>query len=241
MRSEGLAFAEDGGTDADGGGAFFYGYGEVAGHAHGEFFEVGVTGGVVVAEFAEMAEEGACGFAFGGERRDGHETRDAQVLQGMDRVQEIAESFRGDAMLGFLVGQFDFDEDRENFPEVGCCGVEAFGGFEGVDGVDGGEEFRGLGCFVVLQRADEVDFEIRQCGKGGSFGLHFLNAVFAEEALTGVVGFDESGYGMGLADGHEADVVRGSARVGGGGCELFADSLQIVSNTHPFSVRGGCG
>ena len=62
--------AEDGGADADAGAAFFDGDGEVVGHAHGEFGEVGV-GERLVAEAAELAEVGARGFGVFGAHQGG--------------------------------------------------------------------------------------------------------------------------------------------------------------------------
>ena len=76
------ALAEDGGADADGGGAFFDGYGEVVGHAHGEFGEGGAEGEVVVAEAAEVLEVGAGGFGIFVEGGDGHEAAGRRWVRG---------------------------------------------------------------------------------------------------------------------------------------------------------------
>ena len=59
-------------------------------------------------------------------------------------------------MLGVFGGEFDFDEDGESFVEGLGGGVEAVGGFEVVEGVDGVEDLGGFGGFVVLEGADEV-------------------------------------------------------------------------------------
>ena len=46
---------------------------------------------------------------------------------------------------------------------------------------------------------------VEEIGEFGSLGLPLLNAVFAEEALAGCVGFADGFGGMHLADGHEGD------------------------------------
>ena len=50
------------------------------------------------------------------------------------------------------------------------------------EGVDRGEEFGGFGGFVVLEGTDEVHLEIGQGGQIEGFGLHLLDAIFAEKA-----------------------------------------------------------
>ena len=78
------ALAEDGGADADGGRAFFNGYCEVVGHAHGEFGEGGAEDEVFVAQAAEMLEGWACGFGVFVEGRNGHETAGFEVSEGLE-------------------------------------------------------------------------------------------------------------------------------------------------------------
>ena len=104
-------------------------------------------------------------------------------------VEEGGEVFGGEAVLGVFVGELDLDEDGEGFVEGCGGGVEALGDLEGVDGVDGVEELGGASGFVGLERADEVEFGARQLGDCRGFLREFLDAVFAEEALAGGVGF----------------------------------------------------
>jgi hypothetical protein len=70
-------------------------------------------------------------------------------------------------------------------------GVEAGGDLERVDGVDGVEELGGAGGFVGLQRADEVEFAVGEAGEMRGFFCELLDAVFAEEAQAGGVGFED--------------------------------------------------
>ena len=53
-------------------------------------------------------------------------------------------------MLGVFVGELYFDKDGDCFAEGLCGSVEALGGFEVVEGVDGVEELGGFGGLVVL-------------------------------------------------------------------------------------------
>ena len=60
-----------------------------------------------------------------------------------------------------------------------------------------------------------------------------LNAVFAEEALAGGVGF-EDGFGrMHLADGHEGDGGGVAVGAGAGVGDLVADALEVGGDGHP--------
>ena len=76
------AFAEDGRAYADRGGAFFDGYAEVVGHAHGELGELGEAGEVFVAEAAEMLEVGAGRFGILRPGGDRHEAAGFDVCEG---------------------------------------------------------------------------------------------------------------------------------------------------------------
>ncbi len=64
-------------------------------------------------------------------------------------------------------------------------------------------------------------------GEGGEFGFPFLDAVFAEEALVGGVGFEDGIGGVGLADGHEGDGCGVAMGAGAGVCDLVAEAFEI--------------
>jgi len=128
-------------------------------------------------------------------------------------------------VLGLFVAQLYFDEDREFFFQCGCGGVEALSDLQGVDGVDGVEELGGAGGFVGLEGADEVKFGSVKCGEMLRFVLELLDAVLAEEALTGGVGFEDDPDRVDLADGHERNLMLGAF----GSATGFGDLLVQVS------------
>ena len=124
--------------------------------------------------------------------------RASMCVSGARASRSSASAVRGEAVLGLFVGELYFDQDGECFVESCGGGVQALGGFEGVEGVDGVEEFGGFGGLVVLQRADEVQFDARRerLTDADALDLHLLDAVFAEEALAGGVGFEDRFGGM---------------------------------------------
>src|ERR1700689_4159240 len=99
------ALAEDGGADADGGRAFFDGYGEVVGHAHGELGEGGAEDEVFVAQAAEMLEGWARGLGVFVEGRDSHEAAGLEVRERLEGAEESGKLFGGEAVLGVFVGE----------------------------------------------------------------------------------------------------------------------------------------
>ena len=152
--------------------------------------------------------------------------------QFCDGVEEGGELIGGETVLGLFVGEFDFDEDGEDFVEGGGCGVEALGDFERVDGVDGVEEFRGAGGFVGLEWTDEVDFDAEEVGDARRFFLVLLDAILTEEAEAGGVGFEDGFRWMDFGDSHEGDgglVALCAAACCGDG---FADGDEIGGYGH---------
>ena len=106
------------------------------------------------------------------------------------------------AGFGGFVFNADFDEDAEFFCSVEFCSgvVEALSQGEIVYRVDRVKNFRGASGFVALQVADQVPgswqvFELR------ALPFPFLDAVFAEVAKAGFVGFADGFGGMGFGDG----------------------------------------
>ena len=143
---------------------------------------------------------------------------------GARASRRAGSSVGGDAVLGLFVAEFDLEEDGEFLVERGGGGVEAGGDLEGVDGVDGVEELGGAGGLVGLERADEVVLSVGERCDGGEFLRELLNAVFAEEAQAGGVGFEDGFGGMHLADGHEGDFGLGAVGEAAGEGDLFADA-----------------
>lgn len=108
--------------------------------------------------------------------------------------------------------------------------VEAFGEAQGIDGVDGVEEFGGAGGFVGLEMADEVDFG--RGGDVGAFGFEFLDAAFAEEVDASGQGFRHGLGRMGFGNGHEADFGARACGVAAGGGDAVLDAGEVVGKGH---------
>ena len=66
----------------------------------------------------------------------------------------------------------------------------------------------------------------------GAFGLPLLDAVFAEEALAGCVGFAEGFGGVHLADGHEGDGGGVAVGAGAGVGDFVLYSFEVGSDGH---------
>jgi hypothetical protein len=215
------AGAEDGGADADDGGAFLDGDGEVVAHAHGEFGKGDAGLDLeLVAEFSEGGEAGAGDFGIGIEGGDGHEAVDVESFQGEEVVDLFAELGRGEAVFGGFSSHIDFEVDVGEAAEFTGDAVGLPGEFEGIDAVEGIKEGEGFADFVFLEVADEVPFEVG--GEEGDFFDGFLNAIFAEEGVSGVDGFLDDFGGPGLGNDHEIDVIGLAAGLGGGlGDEIF--------------------
>ncbi len=110
-----------------------------------------MEGLIFVAEAAEVLEEGAGEGGIVGEGRDGHEATDGEVGERSEGGEECGEIGGVEAVLGVFGRELDFDEDGEGFVEGWVLAVqerdgviESGGGLEGVDRVDGGEEFGGF-------------------------------------------------------------------------------------------------
>ena len=106
------------------------------------------------------------------------------------------------AGFGGFVFDADFDEDAEFFFNVQFCSgvVEALSQREIVYGVDGMKSFRGASGFVALQMSDQMPcgrqvFELR------ALPFPFLDAIFAEVAEAGFVGFADGFGGMSFRNG----------------------------------------
>ena len=154
------------------------------------------------------------------------------MVERRELIEEGGEVFGVEAVLGVFGGELDLDEDGDGFVERGGGAVETLGGLEGVECVDGVEELGGLGGFVVLEGADEVHLDVSG-GDYGLFRLPLLDAVFAEEALAGGVGFEDGLGRVHLADGHEGDGAGRAVGPGAGVGDLVADALEVGGDGHP--------
>jgi len=188
-----------------------------------------------------MLEVRARGFGVFVEGGNGHEAAWSEVGEWLESAEESGEFVEGEAVLGVFGRELDLDEDAEGFVERLRGGVEAFCGFEGVESVDGVEDLGGFGGLIVLQRANEMRLRVEReawrgvvedVGEFGAFGLPFLDAIFAEEALAGFVGFADGFGGMHLADGHEGDGAGVAVGAGAGVGDFVLQAFEVGSDGH---------
>lgn len=229
--------AEYGGADAHGGGSFFDRNGKVIGHADGEFGESGMVELKLVAKGAKLAEVRASSLRVGRPGRNGHETGEMDGGEIGNLKEEVGEEVRSNAVLRVFVGEFDLDEDRKRFSQSDGGSGKPLRGLDGIDCVDGLEQFRGASSLVALKGTDEMDLRscvgIRQEAlEELRFGGELLHAILAEEALPGCVCFEEGFRGMHLGDGHEADVLEGAICTPAGDSHFFADAVQVFCDGH---------
>ena len=148
-----------------------------------------------------------------------------------------------ESALGFFAADVDFDQHVQCLAQLLRGIVEPLGELGGVDGIDRLKNLRRLCCLVRLQVADHVEPGICEFSDLGIFVGEFLDAVFAEEALSGSVGFEDCVGGEGLADGHQGNVggVAASALRGGGDAvanrgEVEGWSREVQSKNHSHHV-----
>ena len=214
--------AEDGGADADDGGALGEGDLEVMRHAHGEFRQSESEALLeLVAEGAQGGEE-AVQVAFGGVGwGDGHQSDGSGwPLEGASGEEGLG-LFGPDAEFGGLAGDIDFDQEWGGFVLLGGDALEASEEFGGVDGVDAGGVADGESHLVGLEVSDEMPFDV--VWEQGCLLGELLGAVFAEGAESGVVRQADVGDGEGLGDGEEARAVEGASGAFEGAADAFLD------------------
>ena len=140
-------------------------------------------------------------------------------------------------MLGRFRRELDFEEHGKQLAQSGGGALKPGGGLCGVEGIDGVKQLRGLAGFVVLQWADEMHFKVVERSERGGFGLDFLDAIFSEEPLPGVVGLGDGVGRMHFAHGHEANGVGRPAGTATGSGEFILRAPELVADGHVLSVR----
>ena len=90
--------------------------------------------------------------------------------------------------------------------------------FLAVDALDESHAAYNLAGLVGLEMADKVPADVGR--EFRNLCQELLNAAFAEEALSGIVGLADGLHGVELADGHQGDA----------GGELGEDSLQVLAD-----------
>ena len=164
LNQKGLSpFSEEARADADVGGAFLDGGGEVAGHAHGEL-AVG-EGAAELFEFAETMKGMGADCSYGCGRRDAHESLEFEAGKMGEGFADFMGIDGEDAIFGWLLVDVDVEKDRESFGNVLILKTQpALRNFlrelDGVDGLDGAHEGEKLFYFVGLKMTDEMPADV---------------------------------------------------------------------------------
>ena len=147
--------------------------------------------------------------------------------RGGEFVEETCKGVRAAAVLAGFVRKLDLDQHGQPPAQGQSRGAQALAGLDFVQRVDGVEELDRAGCFVVLERADEMHLEPGQCGDHLGLALHLLHTVLAEVALPGGVGLLDTGGWVHLADGDEIDRVEGAIGPATRGGDLLANAVEV--------------
>lgn len=200
-----MSFAENGGTDPNAGGAEGDGGFVIARHAHGELFDA-----AFLRKFGEKREVRPGIFV---RRGNAHQSLDGKPKLVAAEFYESRSIIGGDTrLLRFQAGvhlHIEF-QDLALFPHL--LG-EHPRNLLTVDRLDDVEKRHGFGCLVGLQRADQMQLDIRSlCLQPGPFALALLHSIFTEDTLARRYCQANGVRVECLGDG---DKLHGSARAGG--------------------------
>lgn len=104
-------------------------------------------------------------------------------------------------MLGFFCAEVELQEDVDEAIVVNGPFLYGFKEVEGIYGLDKVNVWEDHLEFVGLKVAYEVPLHV--LGHLGHLGGQFLGAVFAKDALTGVIGFHKPLYRMEFGNGNQ--------------------------------------
>ena len=93
-----------------------------------------------------------------------------------------------------------------------------------------------LAGFVGLQVADHVERNVVQPSQRGKLLPKFLHAIFAEQTVSGGVGFEDCVGWKRFGHSHQRDVGMVSACTLRGAIHTVADGGEIFSNSHLCAV-----
>ncbi len=196
------AVAEQGGADANEGGALFDGDLEVPAHAHAEDWEWRAENLFPFAgEFAAATEDGTRRFGNGGVGRHAHESVDLEASQGVEGGKFGEKLGRVVAELRRFTRDVDLNQDPQGARGGFRAAVKFLGETQAVDALDHLERLDRVAGFVGLEVADEMPAEVR--GALGDLRARLLDAVLAEERDTKVGDRPDRFRRVVLAHGHE--------------------------------------
>ncbi len=193
---------------------------EIRAHAHREFRQTMTRG--------DVGQQRKMQRGFLRDGRDAHETRRRQTTLSADRLQEGVDLRRRHARLLRLFARVDLDVKARRAPFVSHRLCERPRQLHPIEALNDIEQGDGVAGFVGLQRPDQAQLEVRVCGAARRpSGDRLLDAVFAENPLTGGQGGLNAGLRLHLADGDQGDGGRIAARRAGGGGDSLKDPLAV--------------
>jgi hypothetical protein len=180
-----------------------------------------------IAVVAELTEPNSSVLRVVGKRRQKHEAHHVSSGAVLCLRENGGKGVDGRAKFGGFEGEIDLDE------EVDCSiggdrgGVETLEEVDAIDRVHGGAMLGGFSRLVRLQVPDQMPPD-REIAGAGNLVHRFLNAVLAEVALPGAVGFAHRFNREGLGNGDQPDIRRLSSSASGGLGDTLADSGETV-------------
>ena len=136
-----------------------------------------------------------------------------------------------DSAFRLFAAHVDFDEDSKFLDSSLLClrAIEPLSQRPIVDRINGVESLRGASGFVALQVPNEVPSGREVCD-GCEFAFPFLDAVFAEVAESGVVGFANRVRGMRFGNADQEYLFGLSGRAACGRFDFLSYLLEIFAN-----------
>ena len=219
--------SEDGGSDADDGGAFLDGHAVVTAHAHGEFRQCGAARVLdAVPKLPETAKNLPELFLRSLEGGHGHQPRQRSgCIDGKGLCQ--FQRFVGcQAEFAFLTGDVDFQKKFRMDGEFGGNDLDAMQELRRVHRVDPTGKLQSCPNFVLLQMTNQMPLDLS--GQDLAFLRQFLDAVLAEALLPRQKDFLDIFCRESLGDSQKTDGARIPAGVHGGLRHILLDPMKIL-------------
>ena len=166
-----------------------------------------------------------CGFLV--DRRNAHQTFNAEAINRPALLYETVDGFRHDARLLFFFSRVDLDKQARGAADGFKCVGENAREFWTVERLDAVEQAHSLLCLVGLQGTDKVEIDtvivrlqLRPFGQG------FLHTVLAEDPVTRIQDRTDRLRTEGLADRDKPDGILRPAGLGLGITDPAFDRAQ---------------
>jgi thiamine-phosphate pyrophosphorylase len=206
---------------------------EIIAHAHAEIGKP-----AFLRERLEQREMHRGGFIGGGNTHQPrhHEPQfHAAMLHKGDRVL-----WRDAGLLGFFAA-IHFEEKLRGFSGLLDFALERLGELQPVKRLDAVEQTKSLAHLIGLQRPDQMQLHARKPrAQLGPFGACLLDAIFAEDAVTGLEHRQNAFGPMAFAHGNQTRFSRRSDRGRSRGGDTGENSLEILGRIDGYEgVLGG--